>query len=291
MILCLRHTTLTTSIAEEDVHHLFSLTCCLNLTPLCVIPAGRPPVRSAFDSRDSASEVQNAPSASMAEQNRQSAPAGGRLPVSSAFAPDEQDHASSSQQASSHQKAPPQKPWRLPFMSAFAADSAEEEPERREGSVSLGEAPQRARQLPFSSSISAEPSTGIAEPGRVHEQGQQKQPGRPVPSAFAAGEPDAEAQPGMNGSSAPEQVLPRQQPHKPFVSAFAADAPGKQHASAQPSTRPYVSSAFASNDSIGSSRGVAPEGIQMSERGNLQQAPVAARISPSPVKSPIFQEG
>jgi len=249
-------------------------------------------VRSAFDSRDSASEVQNAPNASLAEQNRPSAPAGSRPPVSSAFAPDERDHASTSQQASSQQKAPPQKPWRLPFMSAFAADPAEEEqPERRKASVSLGEAPQRATELPFSSSISAEPSTGNANPERVHEQGQQKQPSRPVPSAFAAGEPDAEAQPGTNRSSAPEQVLPRRQPHKPFVSAFAADAPGEQHASAQPRNRPYVSSAFASNDPTEGSRAGAPEEIQMSERGNSQQAPVAARISPSPVKSPFLQEG
>lgn len=250
-------------------------------------------VRSAFTSRDSASEVQDAQSASMAERARQPVPPSGGTPASG-----EQGDAGSSPP----NRVPAQKPWRLPFMSAFAA----EEPDK--ASVSLDEAPQRAKDLPFSSSMSAEPSAGSAAP-KASPAGQHYKPGRVIPSAFAAAEPDGEAgQETAAPASAPEQAPQRQQPRRPAVSAFAEEADGQQR-SAQPKTKPYLASAFATDGApgrhqrraapVGPSQGSgtgAAEGIEMSERGSPKQepdqaAPEGRKAAPQLVKSPFDQEG
>ena len=242
-------------------------------------------VRSAFTSRDSASDVQDAQSASMAERAQQ--PAQGQAG------------------SSPPKRAPPQKPWRLPFMSAFAA----EEPDKT--SASLDEASQRAKDLPFASSMSAEPSAGTM-PAKAPAAEQQGKPSRVIPSAFAAAQPDGEAQQETAApASAPEQVSHKQLPRRPVVSAFAEDAPDQQRP-AQPRTKPYLDSAFANDDDaaedatrqeqrtaapVASSQGRgtgAADGIEMSERGSPKQhADVSAprKAAPQLVKSPFGQEG
>ncbi len=254
-------------------------------------------VRSAFTSRDSASEVQEAQSASMAERARQPVP-----PSGGASASGEQGQAGSSPP----KRAPAQKPWRLPFMSAIAA----EEPDK--ASASLDEGPHQEKDLPFASSISAEPSTGSAA-SKTPAAGQQGKLGRVIPSAFAAAQPDGEAQQDTAAPvSAPEQAPQRQQPGRPAVSAFA-EAAGDEQRPAQPKTKPYLASAFANDDATEDAsrqqerraapvapsqggRAGAAEGIEMSERGSPTQepnvaAPEGRKAAPQLVKSPFNQEG
>ena len=249
-------------------------------------------VRSAFTSRDSASEVQTASTSEHARQSRLPAarPSPGGAPAS-----EEKGQAGSAPP----RRAPPQKPWRLPFMSAFASEQPEEAASSRE-------------EVPFSGSISAEPSPGSTAPV-AHAPGEQGKPGRMVPSAFAAAEPDGEARPDTAAlASAPEQVPQRQQPRRPGLSAFAEGPPDQQHDSVQPRTRPFLHSAFASDDLAAGvprqqqstaapvapnqgSRSGAAEGIEMSDRGNTEQepdmaAPEGRKPGPQLMKSPFHQE-
>ena len=251
-------------------------------------------MRSAFTSRDSARDVQDAQSASMAERAQQPVPPA----ASSASASDEQGHAASSPP----ERAPPKKPWRLPFMSAFASD----EPDT--AASSSDEAPQRSTDLPIPSAISAEPGTAGAGAVGARAAGQ---PGRMVRSAFAVAEPDTEARPDTEASaSAPEQVPQRQQPQRPVASAFVEGPPDQQHNPGQPKTRPFMVSAFANDDlaadtpvqqqrrrapTEGSGTGAAEE-IELSQRGGPKQepdvaAPEGRKVAPQLVKSRFHQEG
>ena len=253
-------------------------------------------VRSAFTSRDSASEVQEAQNASMVENAQQPVPPA----ASSASASGVQG----GERSCSPDRAPPRKPWRLPFMSVFAADEPDE------AASSSDEAPQRAKDLPVSSAVSAEPSP-VSAPPQAHAAGQQGKPSRMVPSAFAAAEPDGEARPDTAASaSAPEQVRQRQQPRRPGVSAFAESPLDQQRDPVQPKTRPYLVSAFANDDLAGDAprqqqrRGPPTQGcgtgaaevIELSERGSPGQepdmaAPEGRKAAPQLVKSPFHQEG
>ena len=260
---------------------------------LCGGAAGRPVVRSAFTSRDSASEVQDRQSASSAEHAQQPAP-----PANSASASGAPRAAAA---VSSGQQAPAQKPWRLPFLSAFAAD----EPDQ--ASSSLEEAPHRAKEVPLASSISAEPRTGTA----AHSRQAPGQPGSPISSAFAAAEPGGEARPDTVASPpTTEQYPQQQQPAGPGASAFAESAPG--HQPAERKTRPHLVSAFASDSPAddasrqqqsrkaapetaanGSATGAA-EDIELSERGGSKPdlaASDARKTAPQLVKSPFNQDG
>lgn len=250
-------------------------------------------VRSAFTSRDSASEVQAAQTANTGEHARQPVLPAVRPSPSSTPASEERGHTGSSPP----KRAPPQKPWRLPFMSAFASEQPEE-------------AASSPEEVPISSSILAEPSPTP----EAHAPGQRGKPSRVVPSAFAAAEPDGEVQPDTAAlASAAEQVPQRQQPRRPGVSAFAGVAPNQQRESVQPKTRPFLDSAFASDDlaadvprqqqstaaPVGPSQGSgsgAAEGIEMSDRGHPKQeerdmaAPKGGKAGPQLMKSPFHQE-
>lgn len=180
-------------------------------------------MRSAFDSRDSASEVANARSASATEPSRPGQPGARKLPMSSAFA-----------QVGAQQVAPPQRQqWRLPFMSAFAGGEAESAgaslpPEqapldkpKEAPSTSIASAEERASAGLQSQAAQAPQrppiQSAFAGAAGLSSQPEQASQSPPVPSAFTAGPPE------QSSSSSPAEAGGQVHPHRPMASAFASE--------------------------------------------------------------------